>query len=261
MIEIKQGDCLELMKTMGNESVDLIITSPPYFNARDYSQYASYDEYLSFLQEVFHESFRVLKGGRMICVNISAVIEPRTRRSAESKRYPIPFHLVGVMERLGYKFLEDIIWVKPSGAAKNRNGGFYRHRQPIAYKPNVVNEYILVFQKPINGLIDSILRKYANELTEKSLVSGEYDQTNIWYINPETNVKHPAPFPCVLARKLIRYYSFYGDTVLDCFMGSGTTGVACMNTNRNFIGIELNEQYFNIATERLQKFKGELEND
>lgn len=250
-IDLRQGDCLEVMKTMASESVDLIITSPPYFNAKEYSQYGSYTEYLTFIESVFFEAFRLLKKGRMACINISVVIEPRPRRSAESKRFPIPFHLVGIMEKIGYKFLEDIIWVKPSGSAKNRNGGFFRHRQPIAYKPNIVNEYVLVFQKPINGLIDGILRKYPNEVKQKSLVLGEYEKTNVWYINPDTKNEHPAPFPINLVNNLISYYSFVNDTVLDLFMGSGTTGVACVNTNRNFIGIELYENYFNIAKERI----------
>ena len=89
------------------------------------------------------------------------------------------------MEKIGWKFLEDIVWVKPEGAAKNRNGGFFQHRQPLAYKPNTVNEYILIFQKPSGKLIDSIVRSYDAETADKSKVDGSYERSNVWHINPD----------------------------------------------------------------------------
>ncbi len=249
-MELIQGDCVEELQKLPANSVDCVITSPPYYNAKEYSQYEDYDCYLSFLENVFIECFRVLKIGRMCCVNISPIIIPREKRSKTSKRIPIPFHLVNIMEKIGFKFLEDIHWIKPNGSVPNRNGGFFRHHKPVAYKPNCVNEYILVFQKG-DYLIDNILKEYSDEVINDSLVNDDYDKTNLWYFNPESKIKHPAPFPLDLPFKLIRYYSFVGDTVLDCFMGSGTTGVACNKLNRNFIGIELNEDYFELAKGRL----------
>lgn len=189
----------------------------------------------------------------MCVVNISTIIQPRISRNHESRRIPLPFHFVNIMEDIGFKFLEDIIWVKPEGSAKNRNGGFLRHRQPVAYKPNVINEYIFVFQKPMKGLIDKIVRSYTGEIKEKSLVEDGYERTNVWYMNQETKSKHPAPFPKELSDKLIKYYSYVGDTVLDPFMGSGTTALSCKTMNRNYIGFEIHEKYINIANDRLNK--------
>ena len=253
MIRLMQGDCLERMKEIEAGSVDLTVTSPPYFNAREYSQWQTYDDFLNFLEKVFKENYRITKEGRMCVVNISTIIQPRESRNSESKRIALPFHFVTLMEDIGFKFLEDIIWIKPEGASKNRNGGFFRHRQPVAYKPNVVNEYVFVFQKPMNGLIDKIVRSYKGEIKEKSLVDDGYERSNVWQINPETAVRqHPAPYPIELPNKVIKYYSYCNDVVLDMFMGSGTTGVCCVRYGRKFIGIEKDPVYFEVARKRLE---------
>lgn len=259
--EIYNEDCLEGMKRIPDGSVDLIITSPPYYNAKDYSHWDTYDDYLNWLKNVFTKCFDVLKEGRMCCVNISVIIEPRTKRSEESKRIALPFHFVNLMENIGFKFLEDIIWCKPEGSAKNRNGRFYQDRQPIQYKPNIINEYIFVFQKPMNGLIDKIVRSYSGDIKENSLINGSYDRTNIWYINPETKSKHPAPFPLELSDKIIKYYSYIEDVVFDPFMGSGTTAVSAKQLNRNYIGFELDEIYYDIANDRISNRMGVYVND
>lgn len=252
MIELINQDCLKAIPTLKNNSVDLVITSPPYFNAKEYAFYSTYQDYLDFLTQVFTAVFPKIKAGRMLAVNLSVVIEPRLKRTQESKRYPIPFHFVPLMERIGYKFIEDIIWQKPEGAAKNRNGNFSKHRKPIAYKPNIVNEYILVFQKPSDYLIDKIVKDCPSD----SLVQDGYERTNIWNINPANSLSklHSAPFPIELPQKLVEYYSFKNDVVLDMFMGIGSTGLACDNLNRNFIGIELDPRYFNLATQRILAF-------
>ena len=243
-IELIQGDCLEKMKEIPDGSIDLTVTSPPYFNAREYSRYDSVGEYMCQMKSIFSGVFEKTKESRMCVVNISPILVEREKRSKQSYRIPLPFYFVPMMEKVGFEFLEDIIWVKPDGAAPNRNGGFYRHRKPVAYKPNIVTEYILVFKKPAPFLIDKIIKN-------ESLVDDGYERTNVWKINPETNSKHPAPFPEELPRKVISYYSYEGDTVCDPFMGSGTTGIACKKHNRNFIGIELDQEYFKIAEKRI----------
>ena len=254
--KIYNMDCVGGMKLLPDNSVDLTVTSPPYFNAKAYSHWDTYEEYLCWLESVFSEVFRVIKQGRMCCVNISTILVSRAKRNDESKRLPLPFHFVNIMEKIGFKFLEDIIWVKPEGASKNRNGGFYQHRQPVAYKPNVINEYIFVFQKPAPFLIDKIVRDYKGVIKENSLVCGEYERSNIWYINPETKSKHLAPYPEKLCDNLTRYYSYDGDIVLDMFMGSGTTAVACVRNNRNYIGFEISKEYCEIAEQRIAEMKG-----
>ena len=245
-------DCLLGLKEIEDNIIDLIVTSPPYYNAKEYSHWDTYEDYLSWLKQVFTLIYDKLKEGRMCCVNLSVIIQPREKRSAESKRIPLPFHFVNLMEDIGFKFLEDIIWVKPEGAAKNRNGRFYQDRQPVQYKPNIVNEYILVFQKPSKFLIDRIVRSYQGEVKEKSLVEGEYERSNVWYINPETKSKHPAPYPEELCEKLVKYYSYVGDLVVDPFMGSGTTAKVCKINNRNYIGFELCSDYCDMANTRVQ---------
>jgi DNA modification methylase len=241
-------NCLEGLKQLkeSNEKIDLVVTSPPYFNARDYSTWATYEDYLVFLTDVFTLAYEVLKDGRMCAVNISVIIQPREKRNDESKRIALPFHFVNLMENIGFKFLEDIIWIKPEGASKNRNGRFFQDRQPVQYKPNIVNEYIFVFQKPMKGLIDKVLKTYKGEIKERSLVSGDYDRSNVWYINPKTNSKHPAPYPVELPEKIIKYYSYVGDVVVDPFSGEGNTFVACKKSERDFIGFEIHQKYIDL---------------
>ena len=242
--QIILGDCLEKMKDIPDNYIDMIITSPPYFNAKQYSQYETLEQYMEEMQKIFRQCLRVIKQSRICIIIVSPVIQPRISRSKQSYRIPLNAYYIIMMEKLGFDFLEDIIWLKPDGSAKNRNGGFYRHRKPIAYKPNIVTEYVLVFKKKAPFLIDKIIKN-------NSLVPDGYERTNVWKINPETKSKHPAPFPEQLAKKCIEYYSYENDIVLDPFAGSGTTTIACINTNRNYICIEKDENYFNIMKNRI----------
>ena len=191
----------------------------------------------------------------MCCVNISNILIARKNRNSESKRIPLAFHFVILMEKIKWQFLEDIIWEKPEGAAKNRNGGFFQHRQPVAYKPNIVNEYILVFKKPSSNLIDKVVRSYSVLDSINSRINDKYERSNIWKINPETKSDHPAPYPLELVNNLIKYYSFVGDTVFDPFMGSGTTAVSSFKLNRKCIGFEIHSNYIDLVKSRLHNIK------
>ena len=252
-IEIINEDCLSGLKKITEKCVDLTWTSPPYYNAKSYSEWETYEDYLSFLDKVFIEIFRITKDGRMCVVNLSPVIVQRKSRAHESKRLAIPFHFFSLMEKMGWKYIDDIVWVKPEGAAINRNGGFFQHRKPVAYKPNLVSETIFVFQKPSNFLIDKVVRSYDEETLKKSLVVGEYERSNVWHINPETKSNHLAPYPEKLSDNIIKYYSFYGDLVLDPFLGSGTTLVSCKKFGRNGIGFEIHKEYVDMSQKRLTK--------
>lgn len=254
MNQILLGDCQETLKTIEDESIHLTCTSPPYYNARSYSTWSSYENYLQFLNNVFIEVFRVTKSGRMCVVNISPIIEARKSRAHQSKRLPIPFHFFSLMEKIGWKYIDDIVWLKPEGSAVNRNGGFYQHRKPVAYKPNLVTETIFVFQKPADFLIDKIVRSYSGEILEQSLVKGSYERSNVWKINPETKSKHPAPYPKEFSDKIVQYYSFIGDLILDPFMGSGTTVISCINLKRNYLGIEIHQKYIDFAEKRIKNY-------
>ena len=254
-LEIINEDCLIGLRNINEVCVDLTWTSPPYYNAKSYSEWETYQDYLDFLENVFSEIYRITKDGRMCVVNLSPVIVQRESRAHESKRLAIPFHFFSIMEKIGWKYIDDIVWVKPEGAAINRNGGFFQHRKPVAYKPNLVSETILVFQKPANFLIDKIVRSYKDEVLKKSLVLEEYERSNVWLINPETKSKHLAPYPEKLSDNIIKYYSFYGDLVLDPFLGSGTTLVSCKKYGRNGIGFEIHEEYVNMSKNRLDNVK------
>jgi len=252
-MDIINNSCLDGMKQMkiDKKFVHLTVTSPPYFNIKEYTHYENYNTYLQFLRETFLLIQDITEPGRMCCINISNILIPRESRNKESQRIPLAFHFVSLMEEIGWKFIEDIIWIKPEGAAKNRNGGFFQHRQPVAYKPNIVNEYIFVFQKPCKGLIDTIVRKYKDD---ESKVGDDYERTNIWKINPETKIKHPAPYPEELAERLITYYSFIGDTVLDPFLGSGTTALVSHKCKRKCIGFEIHKEYIDLFWSRINNY-------
>lgn len=254
MNQIILGDCSEVLKTLGSESVHLTCTSPPYYNAREYSTWATYDDYLNFLKDVFYEVLRITKPGRMCAVNLSPVIEARESRAHESKRLAIPFHFFSLMEEMGWKYIDDIVWLKPEGAAINRNGGFYQHRKPVAYKPNIVTETIFIFQKPAPFLIDKVVRSYDGDILEQSLVKEEYERSNVWKINPETASKHLAPYPKELSDKIVKYYSYVDDVVLDPFMGSGTTAISCIDLKRQYIGVELHQEYIDMSQNRIASF-------
>lgn len=233
-------DCNETISKLEDNSIDLVFTSPPYYNAREYSQYQDVSDYMSQMENVFLGIERILKPSRMCVINISPVLVERESRSKQSYRIPLPFYFVPMMEKIGYEFLEDIIWKKPDGAAANRNGGFYRHRKPVAYKPNIVTEYVLVFKKKADFLIDKVLQN-------NSLVDDGYERTNVWEIQPETKSWYSAPFPKKLAENIIRYYSYENETVYDCFGGSGTTGKVAESLNRKWIMSELNTDIYNEA--------------
>ena len=241
-------DCLLGLNNLinDNQEIELTITSPPYFNVKDYVNYENYKKYLDFLKKVFIKILKITKPGRLCIVNISNILIIRESRNSESKRIPLSFHFVSLMEQIGWQFMEDIIWLKPEGAAKNRNGGFYQHRQPVAYKPNVVNEYIFVFKKPCDFLIDKVVRSYNSLDALNSKVVGNYERSNVWKINPKTRSDHPAPYPIELTDKIVKYYSFVGDTIIDPFFGSGTKVLSCKKYNRKCIGFEIHENYIEL---------------
>jgi DNA modification methylase len=249
--------CLTGLTKMKDEKkkVQLTVTSPPYYNVKDYVNYNNYKEYLNTLKNVFSLIYEITDEGRMCCVNLSNILIQRENRNSESSRIPLAFHFVPLMEEIGWKFIEDIIWIKPEGAAKNRNGGFFQHRQPVAYKPNVINEYIFVFQKPSKYLIDKIVRSYDAITSTNSKVDGEYERTNVWKINPETKSKHPAPYPELLVDNLIKYYSFHGDLILDPFIGSGTTAISAFKLNRKCVGFEIHKEYIDMFEDKIKNIQ------
>jgi len=250
---VVHGDVQEIIKYVPDESVHLTFTSPPYYNARDYSIYQSYDEYLNFLERVFKEVHRVTKEGRFFVLNTSPIIIPRISRQHASKRYPIPYDIHPLLIKMGWEFIDDIVWVKPEASVKNRNAGFLQHRKPLAYKPNAVTEMLMVYRKKTDKLIDWNIRQYSWDKVKKSKVLEEYETTNVWRIDPTFDKIHTAVFPLELCNRVIKFYSFVGDLIFDPFAGSGTLGKAALNLNRNFFLTEKEGKYINRIKEELNK--------
>ncbi len=247
------ADVLDVLRHVPDESVHLTFTSPPYYNARDYTIYRSYEEYLQFLVRVFTEVHRITKEGRFFVLNTSPVLVPRMSRQHSSTRYLIPFDIHPLITKIGFDFIDDIIWVKPDPSAKNRNGGFYQHRKPLGYKANSVVEYVIVYRKHTNKLIDWNMRQYDSETVEASKVLGDYEKTNVWRIAPSADPVHPAVFPVELATRIIELYSYRGDLVFDPFAGRGTVGIAALQTGRFYFLVEKDPQYASYAKELLSE--------
>ena len=241
---VVNADVLEAIKLVPDESVHLTFTSPPYYNARDYSIYPSYDAYLAFLSKVFQETHRITKEGRFLIVNTSPIIIPRISRAHSSKRYGIPFDLHPYLVKNGWDFIDDIVWLKPEASVKNRIGGFMQHRKPLGYKPNAVTEYLMVYRKQTEKLIDWNIRSYDDNIVEESKVSDGYETTNVWRIDPCFDKVHSAIFPVELCKRVIQYYSFKGDLVFDPFGGSGTVGKTAKSLDRHFFLTEQEPTYF-----------------
>ncbi len=240
---IVHGDVVEALGYVPNESIHLTFTSPPYYNARDYSIYQSYNEYLNFLEKVFKEVHRVTKEGRFFVLNTSPIIIPRISRAHSSKRYPIPYDIHPILIKMGWEFIDDIIWVKPEASVKNRNAGFLQHRKPLGYKPNAISEMIMVYRKKTDKLIDWNISQYGWDKVKKSKVADQYETSNIWHIAPSFDRIHSAVFPIELCNRVIKYYSFVDDLIFDPFAGSGTLGLAAINLNRNFFLTEKEPKY------------------
>lgn len=247
---IGMGDSEELLKELPANSVDLVFTSPPYFNAKpEYAEYLSYEEYLLKMKRIMHECARVLNEGRFFVINVSPVLIRRASRNEASKRIAVPFDFHRLFIEEGFEFVDDIIWVKPEGAgwATGRGRRFAADRNPLQYKPVPVTEYVLVYRKKTDKLIDWLIRKHPDQdAVEASKIEDGYEVTNIWKITPAHCKEHPAIFPSELAEKVIKYYSFKNDVVLDPFGGTGTTAKAAAKLGRRFATFEMDVKYADL---------------
>jgi DNA modification methylase len=244
---ILSGDSEQTLKGLPDESVDLVFTSPPYYNARpDYSDFVSYEDYLEKVRAVMRECHRVLHEGRFFVMNVAPVLIRRASRTQSSRRIAVPFDMHRLFIEEGFDLIDDIVWEKPEGAgwATGRGRRFAADRNPLQYKAVPVTEYILVYRKRTSKLIDWHIRTHPDpETVARSKIDDGYERTNIWRITPTSSPLHPAVFPIELADRVIRYYSFEGDVVLDPFAGIGTVGQAAAEANRRFVLSEVNEQY------------------
>jgi len=241
--KIYNEDCLVGMKQITDGSVDLVVTSPPYNVGLEYNEYNDkkpYNEYLFWIKQVFYECFRILgKDGRM-CVNIG-----------DGKNGSMPTHsdFIQICKEMGFTVLTTIIWNKNTTSNRFAWGSFMSPSAPSFPR---CFEYILVFRKS-----DKLIRKGKSTISKENFISWS---NGMWSFNCERlkEVGHPAAFPIELPKRCIELFCYEGDIVLDPFMGSGTTAIACIRENRRFIGFEINEEYYNIATKRIQQEQSQL---
>ncbi|MCY4232980.1 MAG: DNA methyltransferase [Bacteroidetes bacterium] len=246
-----EGDVSKIIRCIPDDSIHLTFTSPPYYNARDYSIYSSYTEYLNFLETVFLQLHRVTKEGRFFVLNTSPVIIPRVGRKYSSRRYAVPFDLHARLAQMGWDFIDDIIWAKPEKSAKNRISNFNQKRKPLTYKANSCTEYVMVYRKKSGRLIDWNLRQYDTDVLRASLVDDHFERSNIWQIPPKSSKLHTAIFPEQLCSQVIKLYSFVGDLIFDPFAGSGTLGLVAKQLQRNYLLTELCKEYADVIENRL----------
>ena len=257
------GRALEFLP---DKSVHLVLTSPPYWTLKQYNQsegqLGSVDDYDSFLAEldrVWSHCFRALvPGGRLICVVGDVCL---SRRKNNGRHTVVPLH-ASIQEhcrQIGYDNLAPIIWYKIANATleSSGNGGGFLGKP---YEPNAVIkndiEFILMQRKPGGYRSPGFLER-AFSVIPDTLHKTWFRQ--IWADVPGASTRnHPAPFPFELATRLVRMFSFVGDTVLDPFLGSGTTALAAWQTGRNSIGVEIDDAYLNAAARRFRKHTNTL---
>ncbi len=225
------------MRELPDNSVALMVTSPPYNVGKDYDEDLSLEEYLEFLKRVLEETRRVLVPGGRIAFNVANL--------GRKPYIPLNGLVSALAVELGLLMRGEIIWIKAKGAGGSCAWGSWMS----ACNPTLrdLHEYVLVFSKECfnrpKGGRSTIGRDDFMAAT-----------TSVWHIPPESarRVGHPAPFPVALVERLIHLYTFDGDTVLDPFMGSGTTAVAAVRSGRKFVGYEVNPEYISLCRRRIE---------
>jgi DNA modification methylase len=250
-----EGDSEEMLESLSDGSVHLVFTSPPYYNAREYNNFHSFQDYINKMKKIFGKIYRVLENGRYVIVNVSPINSGRPGREFASKRYPIHFEFHNILKESGYTFIDEIYWVKQEASVPRRIGAYLNLRKPLTYKPNNITENILVYRKDVGNLIDENLKHYDNGKVNLDDDSNSLLTSNCWYISPVSSRKHPAVFPEKLCENILKFYSFKGDTILDPFAGSGTIAKVSLKMGRIPILIEKNKKYTSIINKIISEFE------
>lgn len=235
----------EKMEELPDNSVHLVVTSPPYNVGKEYDKDLTLGEYLEFLRKVWTEVKRVLVPGGRLCINLANL----------GRKPYIPLHAFVIEDllELGFLMRGEIIWNKASsGSSSTAWGSWLSAKNPTLRD---VHEYILIFSKGTFsresfGRNSTISKEEFLEFTK-----------SVWTFSAESAKKigHPAPFPVELPYRLIQLYTFENEVVLDPFMGSGQTAIAALKTHRFYVGYETNSEYVKLAERRISEFVSELE--
>lgn len=256
------GDSRDL-SFLPDESVHLVVTSPPYWNLKRYNEHPDqlghiqdYESFLFELEKVWRHVFRVLvPGGRLVCV-VGDVCVAR-REFGRHLVFPLHADICVICRRIGFDNLNPIIWHKIANASYEVANGSKFLGKP--YEPNAIikndMEFILMQRKP-GGYRQPSLR----QREESKITKTDFDRwfQQIWNITGASTKNHPAPFPLELATRLVRMFSFSGDTVLDPFCGSGTTMVAALRSGRSSIGVDIDPDYCKMAARYLKAESADL---
>ncbi len=244
------------MSEIPDESIQLMVTSPPYFNAPfDYPDlFKDYAEFLGLIRDLTRDLYRVLSPGRVACFVTDDML-------VKGEKYPVVADITRLMLEAGFRYRDRIVWVKPKGYVRisRRSGVVIQHPYPMYYYPDNIQESILIFQK---GKFDySYLRELSSRRRERSRIpldkyNGDGWHLTVWNI---TNVlplgqrleKGIAAFPEEIPRRLIRLYSFSGEMVLDPFLGSGTTMKVARELRRNSWGYEIDARLEKIIKQKM----------
>ena len=239
-------------------SIHLVVTSPPYWTLKRYNDsddqlghVADYDAFIEALDAVWKHCYRALVPGGRLIVNVGDVCLSRKKNNGRHTVVPLHATIQEHCKRIGFDNLAPIIWHKIANANYEVSGGGGFLGKP--YEPNAVIkndiEFVLMQRKPGGYRSPSTRERLL------SVISADNYQTwfrQIWSDLPGASTsKHPAPYPVEFAERLVRMFSFVGDTVLDPFMGTGSTNIACARWGRNSIGIEVDPKYFEMARHRI----------
>ena len=303
-MHLYNDDSLIVLRTLPDNSVDTCVTSPPYYNAREYSQYESVEDYMSKMKDIFVEVFRVIKNHHNIVVNVGDVTCQVGTTKDTVRKLPLGAMFTMMLQDIGFQYIDDYIWDKGEVQSNRQKGN-----PPYPYYQYPINcyEHILVFAKhvkdtakipcPVCGSlkvrsdsnVSCNIQKWecgnpdcpekspsgrGKRFSARTIMMSEYQvpkneiprgfvdkfRRDIVPITPvikinadgENTAGHTAPYPEEIPELAVRYYSGVNDTVLDPFMGSGTTGVVCKRLDREFIGIEIDATYFELASHRIE---------
>lgn len=238
-IKLILGDCLEEMKKIPGKSIDLVLTSPPYNCGIEYENHDDnmpWDDYYKWCELWLKEIYRILKDDGRFCL-----IHYLSLGQSDKRHAPLMV-LNTIAEQIGFKHHGLAIWWDITLTKRTAWGSWLSASAPYINSPF---EGVLILYKN---------RWKKDRVGETDLNKKEFMEScsGIWNIATEHDRTHPAPFPLKMASRCIRLLSYEGDVVLDHFMGSGTTGVACFESNRDFIGIELSPKYFKMAQQRIE---------
>ncbi len=226
------------MAELPDNSVHLMVTSPPYNVGKEYDEDLTLQEYLEFLKEVWREVHRVLVPGGRACINVANL--------GRKPYIPLHVYIVESLLEIGFLMRGEVIWNKASSASPSTAWGSWLS----AANPTLrdVHEYILVFSK-------GAFNRKNPEKRENTISKDEFLEStrSVWTFPAESahKVGHPAPFPVELPRRLIELYTFKDEVVLDPFMGSGQTAIAVVKTGRHYVGYEVDEEYVRLAEKRI----------